>query len=97
MICVVRADFVLVYDEDMETIEMKKKGTLGPKPLSGKAKITAREKNEMWRQKFLTNLRKAGLEMEEVSFHVRHLAFECSPVFFHGGGGGWIYTLLLLN
>ncbi|KAK2151236.1 hypothetical protein LSH36_371g01017 [Paralvinella palmiformis] len=60
-----KIDFVLVYGEDMETIEMKKQGKLVPKPENGIDKVSSKEKHEFWREKFLTSLKKAGLEMEE--------------------------------
>ena len=57
------SDFVLVYEDDMETIELKNEGKIGKKD---KDKMTIKDKHEIWRQKFLANLKKAGLEMEEV-------------------------------
>ena len=58
-------DFVLVYEEDMETLELKKQGKIGKK--DKKDQMTTKDKHEVWRQKFLANLHMAGLEMEEVS------------------------------
>jgi hypothetical protein len=60
-------DYVLVYEEDLETIELKKQGTLGAEAAPTSDTTSAREKREMWRQKFFSNLRKEGIEMEEVS------------------------------
>ena len=48
----------------METLEQKKEGKIGKK--ADKSKMSVKDKHEMWRQKFLANLRKAGVEMEEV-------------------------------
>lgn len=58
-------DFVLVYEDDMETLELKKQGKIGKKE---KALMTTKDKQEVWRTKFLKNLQKTGLEMEEVHF-----------------------------
>lgn len=44
-------DFVLVYEENLE----------------GKKTKHEDEKGKQWRSKFLKNLKKSGLEMEEVS------------------------------
>ena len=54
---------MLVYEDDMETIELKKEGKIGKKE---KSQMTQKDRHEVWRQKFLANLVKAGLEMEEV-------------------------------
>jgi len=77
---------VLVYGEDMETIEMKKQGKLVPKPENGIDKVSSKEKHEFWREKFLTSLKKAGLEMEEVSLHKTKPHLELSPPIWQNSG-----------
>ena len=61
-------DFVLVYEEDMEALEKRKNDRPGPPEKKDKSKMTSKDKAEMWRNKFTNNLRKAGLEMEEVKY-----------------------------
>ena len=67
-VCLFVADFVLTYEEDMELVERKSlsDGRKKPKKIDKKS-MTQQQKVEAWRQKFLNNLRKAGLEMEEVT------------------------------
>ena len=52
----------------MELVERKSlsDGRKKPKKIDKKS-MTQQQKVEAWRQKFLNNLRKAGLEMEEVT------------------------------
>ena len=57
------SDYVLVHEDDFDTLEERKQGKIGKKE---KDKMTVKDKHEMWRQKFTANLAKAGLEMEEV-------------------------------
>ncbi len=71
--CFLLADFVLVYEEDTEAVARKSQQQQrgdGGSP-SGSVGSPGRRKeqqqrHEAWRNKFLNNLMKAGLEMEEV-------------------------------
>lgn len=63
--CVARADFILVYEE----------------PLEAKKTQTEESKQVTWRNKFMKNLRKAGLHMEEVG---EELSTQHYLVIFHG-------------
>ncbi len=60
------SDFVLVYEEDTDTVE-KRAMSSDPKPKHvDKSALSQQQKADMWRNKFLNNLKKAGLETEEV-------------------------------
>ncbi len=63
------SDFILVYEEDTEVVSQKSMEgpKKGPVKKPDKKTMSQKDKQEMWRQKFLNNLKKAGLEMEEVS------------------------------
>ena len=52
------ADFVLVYEEDLEL----------PSKDDKSKKVKERKQKESFRKKYMTNLRKAGVEMEEVRY-----------------------------
>ncbi|XP_023932129.1 anoctamin-7 isoform X5 [Lingula anatina] len=56
-----KIDFVLVYEDKVEKPEKKKTAD----PADKKRKLSEDERKEIWRQKFLKNLKKAGLDMEE--------------------------------
>ena len=60
-------DYVLVHEDDFDTLEEKKQGKIGKKE---KDKMTTKDKHEMWRLKFVKNLEKSGLEMEEARYHL---------------------------
>ena len=70
VVAIVVADFVLVYEEEMTTSEQKKEENVSKK--SDKAKMSVKDKYKMWRQKFMFNLRKAGLEVEEVKNSLKY-------------------------
>ena len=53
-----------MYEDDFETVEKKKEGQIGKK--ADRTKMTTKDRHEMWRNKFMNNLSKVGLEMEEV-------------------------------
>jgi len=54
-----KIDFVLAYEEAMDNLEKKKEGSISKKE---RERI---DRHEMWRQKFMSSLKKAGVEMEE--------------------------------
>ena len=54
-----KIDFVLVYEETT-----RRRASVGPSVLDTSG--DRRAKLETWRQRFMTNLRRAGLDMEEV-------------------------------
>lgn len=58
------SDFVLVYEDDKETLALRREGKIGKK--DNKEMMSQRDKHEVWRQKYLANLLRAGLDMEEV-------------------------------
>jgi len=57
------SDYVLVYEEDIQSIEERKAGKTAKKE---KGKLTEKERHELWREKFIENLLKAGVQTEEV-------------------------------
>lgn len=62
-----KIDFVMVYEENMEvgnSSHNRRASVLTPLPLHLMDKKLAKHDN--WRQRFMSNLRKAGLEIEEV-------------------------------
>lgn len=66
-----KIDFVLVYEENLTAgagarVPRRPSVMTPPPPIMLTDKKVA--KLEAWRQRFMGNLRKAGLEMEEVSF-----------------------------
>ena len=71
------ADFVLVYEEKTEYVQ-KRQEEKAREAKEGKRKLTKKEreklstevKNELWREKYLENLKSAGLQMEEVGLPV---------------------------
>jgi len=58
------SDFVLVYEEEIQTVEEKKAGKIGKK--KDKSEMTEKDYHDMWRQKFMSNLIKIGVQFEEV-------------------------------
>lgn len=63
-----KIDFVMVYEENMEvgnSSHNRRASVLTPLPLHLMDKKLAKHDN--WRQRFMSNLRKAGLEIEEVT------------------------------
>lgn len=66
-----KIDFVMVYEENMEvgnSSHNRRASMLTPLPLHLMDKKLAKHDN--WRQRFMSNLRKAGLEIEEVILSV---------------------------
>lgn len=64
-----KIDFVLVYEEALTTssiVGRRASLMVPPHPIHLQDKKMA--KHENWRQRFMANLRKAGLDMEEVCF-----------------------------
>lgn len=68
-----RIDFILVYEEKTETIQKRQQQKEKEAKEGKKKKLTRKEreklstdvKHDMWREKYLANLRKAGLQLEE--------------------------------
>lgn len=59
-------DYMLVYEEEKEQMEsMQSPGHAHNK--SSKSKQAVRSRHEVWRQKFMSSLKKVGLDMEEVN------------------------------
>ena len=59
------ADYMLVYEEEKDQME-NLQAPDRPKSKSSKSKAATRSRHEVWRQKFMNNLKKIGLDMEEV-------------------------------
>lgn len=62
-----KIDFVLVYEETMvgaSNAPIRRTSVMVPHPVHMLDKKTAKQEN--WRLRFMSNLRKAGLDMEEV-------------------------------
>lgn len=59
-----KIDYVLVYEEDIQSIEERKAGKTAKKD---KGKLTDKDRHEFWREKFMDNLLKAGVQTEEES------------------------------
>ena len=58
-------DYMLVYEEDTGNLQQLQQP--GAHSKSNKSKLALRSRYEVWRQKFMSNLKKVGLDMEEVN------------------------------
>ena len=56
---------MLVYEEDTGCLQYLQQS--GAHSKSHKSKLALRSRYEVWRQKFMSNLKKVGLDMEEVN------------------------------
>lgn len=67
-----KIDFVMVYEENVSggSAQSRRISVMTPPPAHLLDKKLLKQEN--WRQRFMANLRKAGLDMEEVSGGLRH-------------------------